>query len=147
MDRDTLLGRAAHVRERAYAPYSGFRVGAALLADDGRVFVGCNVESASYGLTVCAERSAVFAAVAAGATGFEAVAVVTEGNGPVAPCGACRQVLAEFAPSITVISRAGDRVEEWRLNDLLPAPFRGVQLQTRNRSGDAEGASGMQGTP
>ncbi len=130
MDREVLLREAEQVRERAHAPYSGFRVGAALLTERGNVFAGCNVENASYGLTVCAERSAVLAAVAAGETRFEMIAVVTEGVEPVAPCGACRQVLAEFAPGLRVVSRAGDQIEEWTLDSLLPAPFRGARMRT-----------------
>jgi len=122
-DRDALVARARDVRERAYAPYSGFRVGAALLCDDGTVFVGSNVENASYGLTLCAERAAVVAAIAHGHRDFRAVAIVTEADKPVAPCGACRQVLVEFAPALTVVSEAGGEREEWTLDRLLPAPF------------------------
>jgi cytidine deaminase len=148
MDREGLLQRAAEARERAHAPYSGFRVGAALLTEAGTVFVGCNVENASYGLTLCAERVAVSAAVAAGETRFEAVAVVTEprDGGPVAPCGACRQVLSEFAPSITVVSQAGDRIEEWTLDRLLPAPFRRIRSGASEQMDGAQGAPKMRGT-
>jgi len=96
-----LIAAAAAVRERAYAPYSRFLVGAALRAADGTIFAGCNVENASYGLTICAERNAIAQAIAAGARDFTAVAVVSE-NG-VTPCGACRQVLVEFGPEMTVI--------------------------------------------
>ena len=126
MDREILLERAREAQSRAYAPYSGFQVGAALLDDEGGVHVGCNVESASYGLTVCAERSAVAAAVAAGRRRFVAVAITTNGKSPVAPCGACRQVLAEFAPGLEVISEAGARRAEWTLDRLLPDPFQGI---------------------
>lgn len=126
MDREELLARARAVRDRAYAPYSGFRVGAALLGASGKVYTGCNVESASYGLTICAERAAVSAAVAAGETRFEAVAIASEGSGPVAPCGACRQVLAEFEPDLQVWSEGGGVRVEWRLGQLLPEPFRGM---------------------
>lgn len=125
MTDEALLGSARAARERAYAPYSDFRVGAALLTDDGAVFTAGNVENASYGLTVCAERVAVFRAVAEGRSGFAAIAIVTGGAEPVAPCGACRQVLAEFAPQIRVVSEAGGRVREWTLGDLQPEPFRG----------------------
>jgi len=96
-----LIAAAAAVRERAYAPYSRFLVGAALRAADGTIFAGCNVENASYGLTICAERNAIAQAIAAGTRDFTAVAVVSE-NG-VTPCGACRQVLVEFGPEMTVI--------------------------------------------
>ena len=106
---DRLLELAARARENAYVPYSHFAVGAALRSEDGSIYTGCNVENASYGLTICAERNAVVHAVAEGARRFDAVAVVTE-NG-VTPCGACRQVLAEFGPEMTVITAdaAGNR--------------------------------------
>jgi cytidine deaminase len=127
MDREGLLARARSVRDRAYAPYSGFRVGAALRGASGQVYVGCNVESASYGLTICAERAAITAAVAAGETAFVEVGIVTSGEDAVAPCGACRQLLAEFAPDLVVISEAGGRRVEWTLDQLLPEPFRGLR--------------------
>ena len=126
MDLDRLIDEARAVSKRAYAPYSAFHVGAALLAEDGSVHVGCNVENASYGLTVCAERSAVASAVAQGVKRFRALAVVTDGEQPAVPCGACRQVLAEFAPDLVVVSVAGGLRKQWTLGELLPAPFEGL---------------------
>jgi cytidine deaminase len=120
------MARARAARDKAYAPFSGFHVGAALLCGDGAVFDGCNVENASYGLTICAERGAVMAAVAAGKRTFQAVFIATDGSEPAAPCGACRQVLAEFAPDLLVVSEAGGKTTEWTLNQLLPEPFRGL---------------------
>ncbi len=117
-----LVAAAAAVRARAYAPYSHFAVGAALLAGDGQIYPGCNVENASYGLAICAERNAVAQAVAAGQRVFKAIAVVSE-NG-VTPCGACRQVLAEFNLQLPVIVAdvAGNQ-RCYRLSELLPAAF------------------------
>ncbi len=119
-----LVAQARQARTHAYAPYSRFAVGAAVLAADGRIFSGCNVENASFGLTICAERNAVAAAVCAGQRPL-AVAVVTE-KGGVAPCGACRQVLAEFSPDMPVIlaTEEGDGFELFPLGQLLPALFR-----------------------
>ena len=105
MTMDELLERAKYARERAYAPYSRFKVGAALLTKDGSVFDGCNVENASYGLCNCAERTAFFSAVAAGYTRdqFAALAVIGDTDGPIAPCGACRQVIIELGgPELTI---------------------------------------------
>lgn len=119
-----LVRKAVEARGLAYAPYSNFRVGAALLAKDGRIFYGCNVENASYGLTVCAERVALFKAVAEGVREFLALAVAG-GSEPCAPCGACRQVLYEFAPDLLVIMADGEG-RSWRagrLSELLPHGF------------------------
>jgi cytidine deaminase len=122
MTPDALIAKAAEVRKKAHAPYSKYLVGAALLAKDGRVFTGCNVENASYGLTSCAERNAIFSAVAAGAKKFTAVAVVTENGG--SPCGACRQVLREFGTSILVImANPRGKAVAATLDDLLPGAF------------------------
>ena len=117
-----LVAAATAARTMAYVPYSGYAVGAALRTADGHIFTGCNVENASYGLGVCAERNAVFQAVARGEREIQVVAVVTE-NG-VTPCGACRQVLAEFGPEMTVIVAdvAGKR-RIYALSELLPDAF------------------------
>lgn len=117
-----LVGTARTMRRKAYAPYSRYAVGAALLGSNGRVYRGCNVENASYGLTVCAERSAIFQAVADGCLEFAALAVATPDGG--APCGACLQVMREFAPKLRIVlaGAAGAAVEA-RLDDFLPRPF------------------------
>ena len=127
MDDSQLIAMATQARERAYAPYSGFRVGAVVLTADGSVFCGCNIENASYGLTICAERVAIFAAVSSGRTDILALAVVADAEPPVAPCGACRQVLAEFAAEARVVAaNPGGAVRSWALRELLPeAPFAG----------------------
>ncbi len=121
-----LLQAAAEARKQAYAKYSNFLVGAALLANDGSVFLGCNVENSSFGLTICAERTAVTAAVTAGQRNFRAIALVTER--PTAPCGACRQVLAEFCGNDFPIHLASaedlGKVKEFTLGELLPEAFR-----------------------
>ena len=118
-----LIGRAREAMRNAWAPYSEFRVGAAIEAVDGRVFVGCNVESASYGLTICAERMALGAAVAAGARSLRRVAVTTEVEPPAAPCGACRQLLAEFGLNLEVIAAGPTSERRWTLAALLPDAF------------------------
>ncbi len=119
---ETLLALAVSARERSYSPYSGYAVGAALLSADGRVFQGCNIENASFGLTNCAERTAMFKAISEGATEFTAIAISAESSAPW-PCGACRQVLNEFAPDIHVLVTWGDHVEEAPLSALLPHGF------------------------
>lgn len=123
-----LLDAARAAMAQAYAPYSGFRVGAALLCDDGTpdgvIVSGCNVENASFSACICAERAAVGAAVARGLRRFRAIAVATEADEPTPPCGVCRQVLVEFAPTLPVLSGArGGRTAHWTLDALLPAAF------------------------
>ncbi len=123
---DGLVAAARGARERFYAPYSGFAVGAAILAG-GETFVGVNIENASYPLSVCAERNAVGAMIIGGQRHIEAVAVVAGGDGPASPCGGCRQVLAEFAAdNVPVASEQVDTRERvlWTLGELLPAAFR-----------------------
>jgi cytidine deaminase len=125
---DPLVTAARAAQRQAYAPYSHFQVGAALEAEDGRVFVGCNVENASYGLTICAERAAVCAAVAAGARRFRRAVVVSESDPPAAPCGACRQVLAEFGPALRIDGVGPKGTVSWTMAELLPAAFSKEQL-------------------
>jgi cytidine deaminase len=118
-----LLAFAREVQEKAYAPYSGFRVGAAVYAD-GDIFQGVNVENAAYGATLCAERSAIAAAVAAGALDVTAIAIVGDSESPTVPCGCCRQVLAEFNPEMRVImGGSSDEVRVMTLEELLPEAF------------------------
>jgi cytidine deaminase len=127
VDAKALVAAAAGARERAYAPYSGYKVGAALLTKSGHVYAGCNVENAVYPLSMCAERSAVFHAVCDGEENFTAVAVVTENGG--APCGSCRQVLREFGDEILVL--IGDTEGNWRettVAELLPDSFSAADL-------------------
>ena len=118
-----LLAAARAAKDRAVAPYSRFRVGAALLCGTGEIVTGCNVESASYGLTLCAERTAVFKALSEGLGGFRAVAVVTDANTPTPPCGACRQVMWDHCRDIAVVMSAGGAVLRRRLSELFPQPF------------------------
>jgi cytidine deaminase len=124
---DELLERAKNARERAYAPYSRFKVGAALLAKDGAVFDGCNVENASYGLCNCAERTAFFSAIAAGYTRdqFAALAVIGDTDGPIAPCGACRQVIIELGgPELTIrLGNLNGAIRDTTAREQLPDAF------------------------
>ncbi|SUA49849.1 cytidine deaminase [Paenibacillus thiaminolyticus] len=128
--KEQLIQEALEARKQAYAPYSRFQVGAAVLAG-GKIFRGCNVENASYGLTNCAERTAVFKAVSEGQTKIEAIAVVADTEGAVAPCGACRQVLAEFCDSDTRIflSNLHGNTEEWTISRLLPGAFSAEDME------------------
>lgn len=120
---DKLKAAAGEAMERAYAPYSGFRVGAAVETDSGDVFSGCNVENASYGLTICAERSAVVSAVAAGHRRFLRIVIVTDKGKVAAPCGACRQVLAEFGDEWDVFGVSEKQTVRWTVGELLPERF------------------------
>ncbi|MCX7766042.1 MAG: cytidine deaminase [Candidatus Sumerlaeia bacterium] len=121
---EKLISAAREARENAYAPYSNFKVGAALLTESGKIFCGCNVENASYGLTTCAERNAVGNAILAGERRFKAIAIMMDDEPPSTPCGACRQVLAEFAQELHIISvnTAGHRLDFF-LSDLIPHLF------------------------
>ena len=122
-----LLEMASEARLRAYSPYSEFQVGAALRATSGEITTGCNVENISFGLTLCAERVAVGSAVVMGLRSFDVIAIVSDSEEPVVPCGACRQVLAEFNPNLKVVSSnlAGKRAD-FQLAALLPLPRRGI---------------------
>lgn len=129
MDFRELLEEARQARRNAYAPYSGFAVGAALLTGEGRVFTGCNVENASFCLTVCAERVAVLKAVSEGQRQFRALAITAEGEDFCYPCGACRQVLLEFAADLpVVVGKAGGEFRVFSLGELLPQAFCGDEL-------------------
>jgi cytidine deaminase len=121
---DALILAAKQSRENAHAPFSDFRVGAAVRAKSGRIYTGCNVESASYGLTCCAERTAIFKAVSEGERGFEAIAVVTDTDTLTPPCGACRQIIWEFCGDVPVIlANLKGKVERESAAKLLPRPF------------------------
>lgn len=123
MDAKELIKMAIEARQNAYAPYSHFAVGAALLAESGRVYTGCNIENASYGLTCCAERNAIFAAVGAGERRFKMLAVAADSPEPVAPCGACRQVIAEFGIPLVVMGNLKEATKTMTAEELLPYGF------------------------
>ena len=125
-----LARRALEALVHAYSPYSRLRVGAALRATDGRIFTGCNVENASFGLTSCAERTALVKAISEGARELDALAIATDGERPLMPCGACRQMLSEFAPRLRILvaSPRGD-LRETSLSDLLPQAFGPADLR------------------
>ena len=118
-----LMDCAIKARENAYSPYSHFAVGAALLCEDGTLFEGCNIENASYGLTNCAERTAIFKAVSEGHIKFKALAVVADTEGPCAPCGACRQVMAEFKIPLIIMGNLMGNVKIVTIEELLPFSF------------------------
>ena len=123
MDAKELMKMARKARQNAYAPYSRFAVGAALLAESGRVYTGCNIENASYGLTCCAERNAIFAAVGAGERRFKMLAVAADSPEPVAPCGACLQVIAEFGIPLVVMGNLKEAIKTMTAEELLPYGF------------------------
>jgi cytidine deaminase len=132
-EKDASLREAAfRALDNAHAPYSNFRVGAALRTRDGRLITGCNIENSAYGLAICAETLAVAYAVSQGITEFDEIAIATEDSEPTPPCGACRQVLNEFAPKIRISSYTRDGQEAaWTLDELLPHAF--VLHQSRGR--------------
>ena len=123
MTNQELLHHASEARQQAYAPYSKFEVGAAILAENGDLFTGCNIENASYGLTICAERAALFKAVSEGIHSFKAIAISVPGGG--SPCGACRQVMHEFNPHLSIIlgDEKGEIIRETTLDILFPVAF------------------------
>jgi cytidine deaminase len=123
-EKDLLIEAAKQARENAHAPYSNFRVGAALRSTSGRIFGGCNVENATYGLTICAERVAIFKAVSEGERGFSAIAVVTDTEVLTPPCGACRQLIWEFCGDIPVsMANLKGKMEVIQMKELFPRPF------------------------
>jgi len=131
VEHDVLVTRAREARERAVAPYSTFKVGAALETVDGTIITGCNIENSTYGLTICAERVAVFKAVSEGHRAFRRVAVVADTQAPTPPCGPCRQILWEFCGDIEVIlANLTAETGRHRLKDLLPLPFDARNLGT-----------------
>ncbi len=124
MDNDILISYAKKAMGNAYAPYSGFSVGAAVLTADGDVFTGCNVENASFGATICAERCAVLKAISEGCTSFVKIAIVSSSNEYTYPCGICRQFLSEFMEDgIVVLSDGEEQIKEYHLSELLPFAF------------------------
>ena len=127
MDRevkDKLIAKAREVRKNAYVPYSKFPIGAAILTEDNKIFTGCNIENAAYGLTNCAERTAIYKAIAAGYRKFKAIAIIADTEKPITPCGSCRQVLLEFGTNIKVIMTNFNGDEEIKtISELLPSSF------------------------
>ena len=123
LEIQNLMERAIKARENSYSPYSHFAVGAALLCEDGTIYEGCNIENASYGLTNCAERTAIFKAVSEGHIKFKALAVVADTEGPCAPCGACRQVMAEFKIPLIIMGNLMGNIKIVTIEELLPFSF------------------------
>ena len=133
MKYNELIQAAIAARRSAYAPYSQFSVGAALVTKAGKTYTGCNIENVSLGLTICAERSAIATAIAQGSKDFDTIAVVTAGKTPAVPCGACRQVLAEFNPNMKIVAATTDgKVQELDLAELLPFPAQGILEGSRD---------------
>ena len=128
LETQKLMDCAIKARENAYSPYSHFAVGAALLCEDGTLFEGCNIENASYGLTNCAERTAIFKSVSEGHTKFKALAVVADTEGPCAPCGACRQVMAEFKIPLIIMGNLMGNIKIVTIEELLPFSFSESEL-------------------
>lgn len=131
LDKQQLMEHAKHAMENAYVPYSKFPVGAALLSEDGTVFEGCNIENSAYGMTNCAERTAFFKAISSGIRTFKALAVTGDTEGPISPCGACRQVISEFCSMdmpVFLTNLKGD-VTETTVGELLPGAFRKEDLE------------------
>ncbi|MFJ8063043.1 cytidine deaminase [Psychrobacillus sp. NPDC096426] len=131
MNKEMLLEASKTAREKAYVPYSKFKVGAALLTKDGEVIHGCNIENASFGLTNCAERTAIFKAVSEGKKDFAAIAIVADTEGPVSPCGACRQVLVEFCDKDmpVLLTNLNGEVLETTVAELLPGAFKTEDME------------------
>lgn len=131
MDVQKLMNEAKHAREKAYAPYSKFSVGAALLTKSGKIFHGCNIENASFSMTNCAERTAIFKAVSEGETEFEAIAIIADTKNPVSPCGACRQVMAEFcSPEMPVyLANLQGKIQKTTVKQLLPSAFNSEDMK------------------
>ena len=124
MEGKELVALAQEAMRNAYVPYSGFQVGAAVFTASGRVYTGCNIENASYGLSICAERTAIFQAVSAGEREIESIAIISSGKEMVTPCGACRQVMAEFNPNLTLyLADGAGNYKEFTLPQLLPEMF------------------------
>jgi cytidine deaminase len=134
MDYTLLATRAREAKRNSYSPYSRFRVGAAVLTKDGRVFTGCNIENSSYGLTTCAERTALFKAVSEGEKSFVAIAIASDEDAFTPPCGACRQVIFELAGNVDVIlTRKNGTYRVTKMLELLPLPFDGKNLKKTQR--------------
>ncbi len=124
MDINELINKAKNAREHSYSPYSRFKVGAALKTKNGMVFTGCNIENSSYGLSICAEREAIFKAISAGERDLDTIAIVTDSDKLTTPCGACRQVMWEFSKDMTVVvANLKGKKKEFKIKELLAHPF------------------------